>query len=83
MSAAFDSRTLELILRNVEIARDLGHGAIKSGEAPGDVLDRTLDNVRGFVLGGVALIVPPDMWDEAERDEMIALGQKLAAEHGW
>ena len=73
----------ELVVRNIEIARDLGRGAIASGDDPTDVLDRTLDFVRGFVQGTTALIVPPDLWHPDDKREAIQRGVELAERYGW
>jgi len=78
-----DDRWVALVLRNIEIARDLGRGAIAGGEDPTDVLDRQFDFVRGFVAGTSGLIVPPDMIDPAELAEAVELGQQLAKRFGW
>lgn len=72
-----------MLLANIEIARDLGRGAIRSGEAPLDVLDRMLDHIRGFVEGRVAMIVPKHMIDSADLARALERGQELAAKYGW
>lgn len=73
----------ELLLENVEIARDLARAAIRAGEDPTDVLDRSLDNIRGFIQGRVAMVVPPHMADPERVARAIARGQELAKEYGW
>ena len=78
-----DDRWAEPVIRNVEIARDLGCNAIKDGDYPLDVLNRTLDFVVGFLRGTSGLIVPPDMIDPTELAEAVQLGRRLAKEHGW
>lgn len=73
----------ELLLANVELARDLGRGAIRSGEDPLDVLDRMLDHVAGFISGRVGMVVPLHMIDPDELAQAIERGKELAAKHGW
>jgi hypothetical protein len=77
------SRDLELLAVNVEMVRKFGRAEIDAGSDAGEVFDRSLAFIAGFVNGTVAMVVPPAMWDPVERDALVARGRALAEEHGW
>ncbi len=78
-----EQRLVEVLLRNITMLRDFGVDALESGEAPKDVLNRTLDHVEGFVKGTRAMVLPPDMVPKEELAEAVEMGRQLAKRYGW
>ena len=79
----FESRHLDLIARNIEIARGHAREEILAGYDPLAVLDDFSGRVQGFVSGRLALIVPPDMIPPGRLAAAIKRGKELAKEYGW
>lgn len=78
-----EQRLVEMLLRNIEMVRDLSVVALEQGESPREVIERALDNIEGFIRGTRAMIVPPDMVPAKEMADAIELGRQLAARYGW